>query len=246
MMIREHHVGKVRRSDLYPDTLCHFNPNHDPRNGQFTSNKNGTNAKRELRKTRSFERAMETGRAALDNYARSANALSYLDSENKKDRITGKRAAAVLFETAEIQRSRMEKRLSKLEKQGVKIKIPDKVELDRYSKQLSKIIQERSFGAKILAYMKPGLTKDGTLKYKVDDEAFEKYRSFVSTAIKDLPLHIVEVGGAQLSNLVNNSNVMNMDAFNAANMAATQAAIQASNQAMSLAMTGGMNPFMFG
>lgn len=39
MMIREHIVSKVRRGDLYPNTLCHFNPNHDPRNGQFTSGK---------------------------------------------------------------------------------------------------------------------------------------------------------------------------------------------------------------
>lgn len=39
MMIRERRVSKVRRGSLYSDTLCHFNPNHDPRNGQFTSAK---------------------------------------------------------------------------------------------------------------------------------------------------------------------------------------------------------------
>lgn len=29
----------IYREKQYPDTLCHFNPNHDPRNGQFTSGK---------------------------------------------------------------------------------------------------------------------------------------------------------------------------------------------------------------
>lgn len=37
MMIREHRVSKVRRSNLYPDTLCHFNPNHDSETGRFTT-----------------------------------------------------------------------------------------------------------------------------------------------------------------------------------------------------------------
>lgn len=232
----------IRREKDFGSTLCHFNPNHDPRNGQFTSSGNRTNAKRELRKIERFERAMNTGRTALDNYARAANALSYLDSDNKRIRISGKRGAAILFETAEHQRSRMEKQLSKLEKQGVKIRIPDKIELDRYGKQLSKIIQERSFGAKILSYMKPGLTKDGSLKYKVDEEAFKKYRAFADTLIKDLPAHTVDVGLTELNHLNTNQNLMQMSI----NQAATQAAIQASNQAMSLAMTGGMNPLMFG
>lgn len=41
MMIREHRVSKVRRGDLYSDTLCHFNPNHDSETGRFTT-ANGT------------------------------------------------------------------------------------------------------------------------------------------------------------------------------------------------------------
>lgn len=35
MMIRERRVCKVHRANLYSDTLCHFNPNHDPRTGRF-------------------------------------------------------------------------------------------------------------------------------------------------------------------------------------------------------------------
>lgn len=41
MMIRERRVSKVRRGELYSDTLCHFNPNHDPRNGQFAKSATG-------------------------------------------------------------------------------------------------------------------------------------------------------------------------------------------------------------
>lgn len=119
----------IYREKQYSDTLCHFNSNHDPRNGQFTSGKNGSNVRRELKKMRHFERAI---------------------------------------------------------------------------------------GAKILAY--------------------------VNTPIKDLPARIVDVGFTELNHLNTNRNLMQMSI----NQAAMQASIQAANQTASLAMTGGMNPFMFG
>lgn len=78
MMIRERRVGKVRRGEFYSDTLCHFNPNHDPRNGQFAS------SKQVARKKKKFEKLADK---SMGNYMKSMTTASiaqtsYLNGDN--------------------------------------------------------------------------------------------------------------------------------------------------------------------
>jgi hypothetical protein len=68
----------IYREKQYNDTLCHFNPNHDPDNGRFASSKQVT------RKKKKFEKLADK---SMGNYMKSMTAASiaqtsYLNGDN--------------------------------------------------------------------------------------------------------------------------------------------------------------------
>lgn len=203
----------------YEDWLAHFNSNHDPDTGQFSSNKSGSSAKKEMKKVKKFEKAMASGNRAAGMYYASAAALEKVVNSKGLSKLNAKKAAADLYDLAEQHRSKMNKYLDKLNKQGVKTTVSNKADLDRLASELGKVIKKRGFG------------------YKVNAKDIDKIITNVKVPIKDLPINYITSG----RNFVNDAYVHNTAGWQAARQAITDA-----NRAMSLAVTAGTNPFMFG
>lgn len=158
--------------------LAHFNPNHDPRNGQF-SKSSGSSApltKSEMKKVKQFEKAMASGNRAAAMYLGSARMLDYVSKSGDLARHNYKKLAANYYDLAEEHRSKMDKYLKKLNKQGVETHVSNKADLDRMASELGKAIKKRGLG------------------YVVDTKAIEQIISHVNVPIKDLPINYVSSG----------------------------------------------------
>ena len=129
--------------------LAHFNKYHDPNTGQFASG-NGVSSKKAAKEEKKFakqEAKLTLYReSAKEAYNRSANAISYLNSDKKRERKEAGAAAARFYELGEIYKQKAEKQIDKINKDGTRMLMSS---LDPYSKAVGDAFIKRSLAGQI-------------------------------------------------------------------------------------------------
>ena len=150
--------------------LAHFNKYHDPSNGQFTS-ANGVSSRKAAKDEKKFakqEAKLTLYReSAKDAYNRSANAISYLNSDNKRERKEAGGWAARYYELGEMYKQKAEKQLTKINKDGTRMLMSS---LDPYSKAVGDAFIKRSLAGQIGWMLNPFISVTSSSKYKINKE----------------------------------------------------------------------------
>lgn len=150
--------------------LAHFNSHHDPSNGQFTS-ANGVSS----RKAAKAEKKLAKQEGKLDLYRerakaaynQSLNALTYLNSDKKRERKAAGGWAARYYEMGEIYRQKAEKQLTKINKDGTRLLVSS---LDPYSKVVGEAFIKRSIAGQAAWMFNPFESPSSSSKYKLNKE----------------------------------------------------------------------------
>ena len=155
--------------------LAHFNSHHDPSNGQFTS-ANGVSS----RKAAKAEKKLAKQEGKLDLYRerakaaynQSLNALTYLNSDKKRERKAAGGWAARYYETryyemGEIYRQKAEKQLTKINKDGTRLLVSS---LEPYSKVIGEAFIKRSIAGQAAWMFNPFESPSSSSKYKLNKE----------------------------------------------------------------------------
>lgn len=153
--------------------LAHFNSHHDPTNGQFTSgsgsgSSSSRKAQRADKKFAKQEAKLTLYReSAKEAYNRTANALTYMTSDNKKERKEAGKYAAWMFELGETYKKKAEKQLEKINKDGDRILMSS---LDPYSQAVGDAFVKRSVAGQVGWFFNPFESAQSSSKYKIDKE----------------------------------------------------------------------------
>lgn len=159
--------------------LAHFNKYHDPNTGQFASG-NGVSSKKAAKEEKKFakqEAKLTLYReSAKEAYNRSANAISYLNSDKKRERKEAGAAAARFYELGEIYKQKAEKQIDKINKDGTRMLMSS---LDPYSKAVGDAFIKRSLAGQIGWMLNPFESAMSSSKYKLNkDKASEMAKEF--------------------------------------------------------------------
>ena len=150
--------------------LAHFNKYHDPKTGQFASG-NGVSSRKAAKEEKKFakqEAKLTMYReSAKEAYNRSANAISYLNSDSKRERKEAGGWAARYYELGEIYKQKAEKQLEKINKNGTRMLMSS---LDPYSKAVGDAFIKRSIAGQIGWMLNPFESIASSSKYKLNKE----------------------------------------------------------------------------
>lgn len=161
--------------------LAHFNKHHDPSTGQFTSG-NGVSSRKAAKEEKRLAKeerkfAKQEGiltayrEAAKSAYNSSANALSYMNTDKKRQRKKAGIAAARYYEIGEIYKQKAEKQLEKINKNGTRILMSS---LDPYSKAVGEAFIKRSIASQISWQLNPFESASGSALYKINKDTVQK------------------------------------------------------------------------
>lgn len=150
--------------------LVHFNKYHDPNTGQFASGNEVSSrkaAKEENKLSKQEAKLIMYRESAKKAYDSSANALSYMNTDKKKQRKEAGAAAARFYEMGEIYRQKAEKQLEKINKNGTRILMSS---LDPYSKAVGEAFIKRSLAGQIGWMFNPFESSMSSSKYKINKD----------------------------------------------------------------------------
>ena len=151
-------------------SLAHFNKYHDPETGQFASG-NGVSSRKAAKEEKKF--AKQEGKLtqyrelAKEAYNRSANAISYLNSDSRREKKEARNLATWYYELGEIYKQRAEKQLEKINKNGTRMLMSS---LDPYSKAVGDAFIKRSIAGQIGWMLNPFESPTSSSKYKLNKE----------------------------------------------------------------------------
>ncbi|MBO7452146.1 MAG: hypothetical protein J6U54_17595 [Clostridiales bacterium] len=154
----------------YENWLSHFNPNHDPNNGQFAKNPSGKSSKQAKAEKKFAKQNHDLTlyrEAAKEAYNRSANALTYLDSEKKSERRDAGDYAARMYEIGEMYKKKAEKKLKEINKDGTKVMMSS---LDPYSVAIGEAFVKRSLAGRMTWMINPAVSAKSSSIYKLNNE----------------------------------------------------------------------------
>lgn len=209
----------------YEDWLAHFNPNHDPKNGRFSSSKFGTarlgnKIKKNYYKTyRETEKQYNKESAHIDS-------LKPIFSEK-----------GMPFWLIEEKRRLWSKLYREQLKKDFKIKD------NEYDDVLDNAPMMNRFGTPSSKEFLTSLKQPSEEKLKLLPLTYQFLKGSNNDALLNQRLRNIRssVNHNEMMNLIQQQQIANMQM-----QEAQRIAIQEGNRCMSLAMTGGMNPFMFG
>lgn len=150
--------------------LAHFNKYHDPKTGQFASG-NGVSSRKATKEEKKFakqEAKLTMYRElAKQAYSGSADAISYLNSDSKRERKEAGAYAARYYELGEVYKRKAEKQLEKINKNGTRMLMSS---LDPYSKAVGDAFIKRSLAGQIGWMFNPFESVTSSSKYKLNKE----------------------------------------------------------------------------